>query len=176
MVLTLDDIRSSPTDKALFDKLGAELERRMPPHLYDDLDAYVAALDELSPGLRAMAATHQLDVSMALDDLGWHFANWHHQAYCEETSRGLRELGADEAAQIFDKAYQIVLPHWDAISDMLAVDFSVFSEWYHDSELAESLGPMNRGLEIIANKSPEYGLMTYWLAYARRFPERVILR
>jgi hypothetical protein len=37
---------------------------------------------------------------MALDDLGWHFYNFHSRELAEETYRGLRELGADEAAEI----------------------------------------------------------------------------
>jgi hypothetical protein len=58
-------------------------------------------------GLRAMAATFELDVSMTLDDLGWHFGNWAHRGYCDETLRGLRELEAPEYAEMFSKAYEL---------------------------------------------------------------------
>jgi len=37
------------------------------------------------PCASAMAAMYQLDVSMTLDDLGWHFANRHQRGDCEET-------------------------------------------------------------------------------------------
>jgi hypothetical protein len=46
----------------------------------------------LPPGLRAMTAIYQLDVSMALDDLGWHFGNWPDRALREETLQGLKEF------------------------------------------------------------------------------------
>jgi hypothetical protein len=174
MYLTITDIQGAASDKVLFDRLSGELANHLPPELNDDLGAFLAKLDDLSPGLRAMAATFQLDVSMALDDLGWHFANWHHRPYCEETSRGLWELGANEVAQVFDQAYQIVLPHWDAVSGMLATGFQVFSEWYPHSELEKALGPLNNRLWDICAVSPEFGLMRYWLDYARRFPERVV--
>ena len=58
-----------------------------------------------------MAAMYQLDVSLALDDLGWHFANWHHQAYSEETIWALQELETAEAAEIFAAAYVAAQPY-----------------------------------------------------------------
>lgn len=59
-----------------------------------------------------MAATFGLDVSMALDDLAWHFVNHHSVDWYEETSQGLRELEAVEAAELFEKAFAIIEPHW----------------------------------------------------------------
>jgi hypothetical protein len=110
MILTVKAIRAARSDKDLFHKLAAELTRRLPVELHDDLDRFVVEMRSLPSGLRAMAATFKLDVSMALDDLGWHFANFQHREYCHETSRGLWELGATEVAQVFDKAYEFVLP------------------------------------------------------------------
>src|SRR6516162_6430219 len=156
MVLTIKAIRGARSDKRLFDKLTAELTRRLPIDLHDDLDQFVEVLRSLPPGLRAMAATFKLDVSMALDDLGWHFANFHHREYCDETRCGLWELEAKEVAQIFDKAFKLVLPYWDQISDMLAVDFFVFVEWYNDSELLKALGPLNNRLWDLGDESPEF--------------------
>jgi len=109
MKLTIAKIKSARSDELLFERLGAELERLLPVDLHNDLDALVARMRTLSPGLRSMAATFKLDVSMALDDLGWHFANLHHKRYCKETSRGLHTLEASEAAEIFDRAFEIVL-------------------------------------------------------------------
>jgi hypothetical protein len=34
-----------------------------------------------------MAATYELDVSLTLDDLGWHFGNWPDPALSEKTQR-----------------------------------------------------------------------------------------
>src|SRR5579862_1320102 len=175
MRLTINGIRSAHSDKELLDKLCAELERRLPDEVWEDRDTLVAHLRMLPPGLRAMAATHSLDVSMALDDLGWHFANWHHHEFCEETSRGLLELGLNEIADWFNQAYQLVLPHWDAISDMLAVDFKVFLEWYNDSPLEKALSPLNQRLWVICDDTlPDPGLMKFWVDYARKHPARVV--
>jgi hypothetical protein len=176
MSITINDIRSAPSDEALMDSLLAELNSRIPAELLSqvDCDEFVAHLNGLPPGLRAMAATHQLDVSMVFDDLGWHFANWHHKPYCEETSRGLRELGATDVAQIFDEAYRLVLPHWDAISGMLAINFGAFREWYRDSDLDKALLPLNSRLWEICEAAGYHRLGKYWLDYARKYPERVV--
>jgi hypothetical protein len=174
MVLTIKAIRAAGNDEELFEKLTAELTRRLPAELHDDLSRLVEEMQSLPPGLRAMAATFKLDVSMALDDLGWHFANFHHRGYCNETSRGLWELEAEEIAQIFDKAYKVVLPYWDQISDMLAVDFNLFSEWYNESDLYKALSPLNCRLWDIWEEASEFGFMRFWMVHARKYPERCV--
>lgn len=166
--ITVDSIRSAPSDRALFKELTAELNRRAsaaPEH--SDLDAQVAWLQSLPRGLRAMAATHQLDVSMALDDLGWHFGNWHHVGLANETLAALRELEAVEAAAVFEKAFELAQSHWDELDD------SSWTEWYGDSELEAALSSLNKQMWAICERSQEFGLMSYWIEYARRYPERV---
>jgi hypothetical protein len=124
-----------------------------------------------------MASTYQLDVSIALDDLGWHFANWHHHGYCKETSRGLKELEAFDLSEIFDQAYSITCHQWDVITELLRQDFKAFSDWYFTSELDATLAPLNRHMwDLLKTESPggEGGIFRYWLAYARRYPERVV--
>jgi len=79
--LTHQVIRRTKSDVALLKKLFGELEVSVPASLHDDLDDFVAAIQDLPAGLHAMVATYQLDVSMALEDLGWHFANWHAKFY-----------------------------------------------------------------------------------------------
>jgi len=174
MALTVKTIRPCRSDNALFKKLTAELTSRLPCQSHDNLDRFVEELQGLPPGLRAMAATFKLDVSMCLDDLGWHFANFHNHAYCGETSRGLWQLEANEVAQIFDKAYQLILPYWDRISDMLAIEFNMFANWYYESELNTALNPLNYRLWDICEESKDYGLMKFWLDYARKYPGRVV--
>ena len=112
MALTEEQIRDCTSDEELFQALSAELHRRLPDGEGDDLDLFVERLRALPKGLRAMAAIYQLDVSMALDDLGWHFANWHHRPYCDETLRGLQELEAHEPAEIFSEAYELAQSYW----------------------------------------------------------------
>lgn len=69
----------------------------------------------LPPGLRAMAATHHLDVSLTLDDIGWHFLNVGHPSHVEETELGLRELGLCDLAAMFREAYELIRPHLSEI-------------------------------------------------------------
>jgi hypothetical protein len=43
---------------------------------YADNGIFAANIALLPPGLRAMAATHWLDISLTLDSLTWHFGNF----------------------------------------------------------------------------------------------------
>jgi hypothetical protein len=144
MALTEEQIRDCTSDEELFQALSAELHRRLPDGESDDLDLFVERLRALPKGLRAMAAIYQLDVSMALDDLGWHFANWHHRPYCDETLRGLQELETHEPAEIFSNAYELAQLYWSTIGELLAQGFDKFVDWYPDSELEKTLDPLNR--------------------------------
>src|SRR5262245_57139332 len=98
MVLWVRDIQSTISDDDLLDKLLRELNRCLRPDLHSNLDEFVAEIAKLPPGLRAMAASYKLDLSMTLDDLGWHFGKVLHRRYCDETSCGLWELEATEMA------------------------------------------------------------------------------
>src|SRR6267142_4362003 len=89
----------SSSDDELFSLLGKELEKRVSAERGSP--EFVAEIRNLPVGLRAMAATYELDFSLALDDLGWHFGNWHNVDLAEETSQGLEELGASELASVF---------------------------------------------------------------------------
>ena len=102
--LTLESIAGSSNDD-LFTLLGRELEERITAKRGSP--EFVAEIKELPIGLRAMAATHELDVSLALDDLGWHFGNWHSRDLAEETAAGLDELGATELADVFRAAFRL---------------------------------------------------------------------
>jgi|ERR1017187_711635 hypothetical protein len=173
MSMENQSITKSGSDEELFRELSSELERRLPPHLQDDYDLLVPAMRALPRGLRAMAAIHQLDVSMALDDLGWHFYNFHHRAFCDETQWGLREMEALEAAEIFESARALVEPHWDEIGSLRVIGHKAFADWYTDSDLETALNPLNRRLWAICGQSPSYGLMQFWLNYAWKYPDRV---
>jgi len=142
--------------------IGQELDRRLPG--LDDLDAYVACLEALPIGLRSIAAIYQLDVSLALDDLGWHFGNWHHHGYAQETARGLRVLGAQRAAELFEAAYGEALRCWDRLGA------SDWMEWYHDSPLEAAVDPLNREIWNLYPSSSG-GLLRLWVEYARAHPD-----
>lgn len=167
MSLTTTDIKEAKSDDRLFKLLSSELNARLGA-ARKDLDGHLQFIRALPRGLRAMAAIHRLDISMASDDLGWHFHNFHHRELCEETVAGLRELGATEAADIFQKAMAIAESHWEKIGE------ADFEKWYGESGLEESLEPLNKKLWAVCEKSRDYGLMNYWLSYARKNPERVL--
>ncbi|HKQ37635.1 MAG TPA: hypothetical protein VJ063_06115 [Verrucomicrobiae bacterium] len=95
-------IISSSSDDDLFTLLAKELETRISAKRGSP--QFIAQIRRLPVGFRAMAATYELDVSLTLDDLGWHFGNWRDEALAEETARGLEVLGAPELATIFRDA------------------------------------------------------------------------
>jgi hypothetical protein len=165
-VITVELVRSTASDDALFELLGAELGRRL-PNGRSASDSFVHELRALPVGLRAMAATYELDVSLTLDDLGYHFGNWHHQGLAEETLAGLRELGADRLAEIFSAAFQLANPHWDELGT------PGWSDWYNASDLEQELELLNREAWSI-QKAPGRGIFAHWTRYARAHPENLI--
>jgi hypothetical protein len=161
--LTLESIAGSSNDD-LFTLLGRELEERITAKRGSP--EFVAEIKELPIGLRAMAATHELDVSLALDDLGWHFGNWHSRELAEETAAGLDELGATELADVFRAAFRLAQDYW------IALGSEDWEEWYHGSALEKAVDPLTRkAWSILAGK--HNGIFDYWVDYARRHPERV---
>ena len=176
MALTEAQIRACDDDEASFGLLSAELQRWLPEGEGPDLDAFVAKIRAMPPGLRAMAAVYQLDVSICLDDLGWHFANWHHRPYCDETLWALRELEAFEAGDIFEEAYRLVQPWWDQLGALLKISFDAFVEWYPDSDLDKAMLPLTRRMWDLCKTSEGHGngLLFYWVPYARKYPHKVV--
>jgi hypothetical protein len=161
-------ITSAPDDDALFKLLSAELDSRLGP-VSGDMEALHRELLRLPRGLRAMGATHPLDVSMALDDLGWHFGNWPSQPLAKETLEGLKELGAAEAAEIFESALSHALANWSFVCS------GDFSDKYHGSTLEQTLEPLNWRLWKLLgyDGGPGKNLLAYWAPYARAHPDRV---
>jgi hypothetical protein len=155
---------NTSSDDELFSLLGEELERRT--SVPRSSPAFSAEIQDLPVGLKAMAATYELDVSLTMDDLGWHFGNWHDPALAEETARGLEELGALELAQVFKEAYQIAMRYWSELGS------ENWSQWYHGSPLEKAVEPLtDKAWSILEGK--KNGIFEYWVDYARRYPERV---
>lgn len=165
MTLTKQLIAATPDDDALFGLLGAELERRLSGGR-TPTDAFVDAVRSMPVGLRAMAATYELDVSLTLDDLGCHFGNWHHEELATETLQGLRELEIAGLPQVFEAALHIAKEYWEELG---AKDWM---DWYHGSELEKRMEPLNEEAWRIL-KSTESGILGYWAPYARKHPDRV---
>lgn len=174
MPLTIALITETTAHDRLFELIGLELTERLPDGEGDDLDDFLSKTRRLPVGLRAMAATYQLDVSLTLDDLGWHFANWHHRAYCDETKWALGELEAFEQAELFAQAYAEALPFWGRIGELVAEDFDDFVAWYPRSGLETATMPMTEKLWKMQEQDD--GLFGYWTRYAWKYPERMVTR
>ena len=163
--LTIQSISSS-TDDELFKLLSQELERLVPAAR--DSPEFLPQIRSLPEGLRAMAATYELDVSLTMDDFGWHFGNWHDEALAEETARGLEVLEAPELARLFREAFRLALRYWGELGS------EGWSEWYHGSPLENAVAPLNDQAWEFLNQH-ENGLFHYWINYARKHPSRVAL-
>ncbi len=159
-------IVDAQTDEEILHLLQAELETRIASQLHDDLDGLVAALRTLPDGFRAMAATYQLDVSITLDDLGWHFGNWHHHEYASETARGLRVLAATRPAELFEAAYLLAKQYW---TELGADDWM---DWYRSSPLKKALDPLNGEMWAVCGDGLR--IMGWWVQYARRHPDLLV--
>jgi hypothetical protein len=83
-------------DAGLTKDLQELLTARAVGNPYGSDSAFAANIVHLPPGLRAMAATHWLDVSLTLDSITWHFGNFSEPQLIAETEAGLRELGLEE--------------------------------------------------------------------------------
>ncbi len=156
-------IASSSNDE-LFTLLGKELESRVSAGRVSP--EFVAQIRSLPVGLRAMAATYELDVSLTMDDLGWHFGNWHNRDLAEETARGQEELEAVELAGVFREAFRLAVKHWNELGA------KGWAQWYHGSTLEKAVMPLNeRAWAILEDRKS--GIFDYWVDYARKYPERV---
>jgi hypothetical protein len=153
----------SSSDTELFALLGKELETRITTKRGSP--EFVAEIRKLPVGLRAMAATYELDVSLAMDDLGWHFGNWHNPALTDETSCGLKELGMTDLAEVFDAASELAGKYWDELGA------ENWSQWYHGSALEQAMEPFNQRAWAI--QKDQNGILDSWVYYARKHPERV---
>lgn len=151
-------------DEVLLERIFELLRARATASPYEWNGLYAQQIRNMPPGLRAMAATHWLDLSITLDDIGWHFLNFGEPELVQATSSGLRELGLVEVAEMFDEAYSIMQPHLG----------SVDGNTYYD-KMAE-VGKMER-LDSLDDDARELigkdGIYTHWVLYARKYPERV---
>ncbi|SRR5260221_7203980 len=152
------------SDQQLFDEICARLTAIAPPPDQLHLEAMVDGLQQLPRPLRAMASIHQLDVSLTLDDIVCHFNNWHSRPFALETLAGLTFLGATREADLFSRAFTIVQPYWEKIGD------GNTGSWYDGSDLARLIDPINDSLCKLRDVNKEFGLMRYWIDYARRDP------
>jgi hypothetical protein len=171
MDLSQASIQNARDDEELFKLLSTALNELFPPDIRQDRSQFLAALAKAPRGLRAMAAVFDLDVSMALDDLAWYFANHNDDRLLEETVTALRELEALEAAQLFLSAWEIVKPYLPEIrpEERQGKDLHEFLE---RAGIQSRMDPLNARMWAICEELGRYGLLQYWLTYARKYPAR----
>lgn len=173
--LTIAAIQGARSDAELLKMISAALARAMREYVGRDVAATVRGIRKLPKGLRAMAATYELDVSMTLDDLGWHFLNWHDRDLCEETHQGLVELEAHDFARWFQEARDIVAPFWDEAGRVkLSEEASEWNDWLEATGLEAKLAPLNDKFWEWFGAEPRRGILEQWIAYARKYPERLV--
>ncbi|MBY0531065.1 MAG: hypothetical protein K2P86_03750 [Xanthobacteraceae bacterium] len=172
MTLSIATIQGSVSDYNLYSLLAGELSRRLPGEEGDDLDDFLKRLSKLPIGFQAMAAMYQLDVSMALDDLGCHFNNWHHRGYIKKQIWALQELELIEHASILAEAFKVAQLYWDDIGGYGKL--GAFGDWYYDSALDKALGPLNVRMWALCSPNGKFeGMLGQWPQYARKYPERL---
>jgi hypothetical protein len=119
-----------------------------------------------------MAATHHLDVSLTVDDIGWHFLNFGELGLVRETEPGLRELQLGDIADWFVEAFNIVNP--------LRPEIKSGGDYY---ECLTRHGLMGR-IDELTQKAEDKGstcgtevmgspIYAAWVRYARQYPQNV---
>ena len=173
--LTVEAILDCESSEVLTALLGQELSRRIPPEIVT-LEDLVKVMSRLPVGLRAMAATHKLDVSLALDSLLEHFRNFHSIAYADETLGGLQELEALEFVEPFRMALEVAKANWDLLEIRPPRGYP---DLQHQEET--HLATLNKEFlshtQIMWNalaRQPTNSLMGFWPVYARKYPERCV--
>jgi len=139
---------------------------------YSDDGKFAQNIAALPRGLRAMAATHWLDISLTLDSITWHFGNFGEPGLVTETEAGLRELGLHDLASCFVEAKELMVP-------LLAQRKEGDGDPY---EILEQLGLRERGDEIdrrawaLDDLKPDKSVIyEAWVRYARQHPEHVFI-
>lgn len=172
MALSIATIQGTVSDHHLETLIRGELNRLLPDKEGRDPGYFLKRLSKIPVGFQAMAVMYQLDVSMALDDLGCHFNNWHHRGYIEKQIWALRELELEPFADVLSRAYEIASPYWDEIGSY--EDFGEFCAWYNKSELYKSLDPLNVEMWALCAPNDRFeGMLGQWPRYARKYPERL---
>jgi hypothetical protein len=157
-------------DAGLMSEIEAVLTARAVGDQYSADGSFAASLATLPAGLRAMAATHWLDISLTLDSITWHFGNFGEPRLVAETEAGLHELGLQELALCFQEAKELMLPlvaEWTEGDG----DPHEFIERKGLQKVADELDRRAWALDI---RGPGRSVIyAAWIRYTRQHPERV---
>lgn len=126
---------------------------------------FATQIRRLDKGLRAMAATHWLDVSLTLDGLHWHFLNFGEENHVQETEKGLRLLGLIKLADVFKESYQLMRKF---LPDEEGKDVNEYLEKEGIEERIDELNDIAD--ELNKAKNGESAIYASWANYARENP------
>ena len=156
-------------DDGLLEAIQAILASQVQGDPYSSDGTFAENLSSLPQGLRAMAATHWLDLSLTLDSITWHFGNFGEPTLVAQTEEGLRELGLHELALVFVEAKTLMVPFIDRMSPEHPPD-----------ELLEQSGLAERGDEVDTKAwdlrdlgNGKSAIYDAWVRYTRKHPEQV---
>ncbi len=157
-------------DAGLMKELEDLLTSRAVGDPYSDDGRFAANIARLPPGLRAMAATHWLDLSLTLDSITWHFGNFGEPGLVAETEAGLRELGLQELAECFVEAKELMTP---VLANRTEADGDPY-ELLARAGLKERADEIDRRAWALDDLGPgDSVIYAAWIRYTRQHPERV---
>lgn len=137
---------------------------------YGMTSSFSANIARLPPGLRAMAATHWLDISLTLDSITWHFGNFGEPGLVAQTEAGLRELGLHELAECFIEAKNLMTP---LLAERTEADGDLY-EILGRAGLRERADEINRRAWALDHLGPgESVIYEAWIRHTREHPDRV---
>ena len=157
-------------DAGLLNELHDLLTASAVGNPYGTDGTFAANIAQLPPGLRAMAATHWLDISLTLDSITWHFGNFGEPHLVAETEAGLRELRLHELALCFVEAKELMLP--------LLAQRTEADDYLYEILEREGVGAradeLNQRAWALHDLGPGKSVIYEgWIRYARKHPERV---
>lgn len=157
-------------DASLQEELLKLLTTRAVGDPYSADGSFAKSIASLPPGLRAMAATHWLDMSLTLDSMTWHFGNFGEPQMVAETEAGLRELGLHELALCFVEAKELMVPLLANRTEGEGDPYEILEQ----AGLSARADELDERASTLGNLGPDksaiYGA---WVRYARQHPERV---
>jgi hypothetical protein len=174
MAITIDSIAAADSDGALLALLATELQELLPIEIHGDRAQFHQMLGALPRGLRAMAGTHEFNVSMTRDDLVCHFSNQNDDRDLHATLNGLRELEAPEVADAFEEAWKALEPNLEALRKNQVSNEKLY-EWLEEIGAEEKIDSLDEIIWNFRDEAGPLGLHQSWVLYARKYPERCIV-
>ena len=154
-------------DEELLNDLLAILATRATGDPYGDDGSFAANISSLPAGLRAMAATHWLDISPTLDSMTWHFGNFGEPHLVSETEVGLVELGLSDLALCFRQAKELMVP---ILAERKEADGDP-DEIVERLERGPEADELNRrAWDLHDLRSHKSAIYAAWVNYARQHP------